>query len=64
MNLSEFKVIFWWEWSHRFIARIIGILYLIPLVYFTYILGFKKIKFIFHILSNMFSRIYWLVYGI
>ena len=44
MNLSEFKVIFWWEWSHRFIARIIGILYLIPLIYFTYILGFKKIK--------------------
>ena len=31
MNLNEFKVIFWWEWSHRFIARIIGILYLIPL---------------------------------
>ena len=47
MSLSEFKVIFWWEWSHRFIARIIGILYLIPLIYFTYILGFKKVKYLF-----------------
>ena len=49
MNLSEFKVIFWWEWSHRFIARIIGILYLIPLIYFTYILGFKKVKYLYFI---------------
>jgi len=47
MNLSEFKVIFWWEWSHRFLARIIGILYLIPLIYFTYILGFKKVKYLY-----------------
>ncbi len=47
MSLSEFKVIFWWEWSHRFIARIIGILYLIPLIYFTYILGFKKVKYLY-----------------
>jgi len=47
MSLSEFKVIFWWEWTHRFIARIIGILYLIPLIYFTYILGFKKVKYLY-----------------
>ena len=47
MNLSEFKVIFWWEWSHRFIARMIGILFLIPLIYFTYILGFKKVKYLY-----------------
>ena len=51
MSLSEFKVIFWWEWSHRFIARIIGILYLIPLIYFTYILGFKKVKYLYLIFS-------------
>ena len=24
MGLEEFKFIFWWEWSHRFLGRIIG----------------------------------------
>ena len=25
MNMQEFKVIFWWEWAHRFLGRLIGI---------------------------------------
>ena len=25
MNLSEFKTIFWWEWSHRLLGRVIGV---------------------------------------
>ena len=33
MTLSEFKVIYFWEWFHRFFARFIGVLYLIPLIY-------------------------------
>ena len=33
MTLSEFKVIYFWEWFHRFFARLIGVLYLIPLIY-------------------------------
>ena len=33
MILSEFKVIYFWEWFHRFFARLIGILYLVPLIY-------------------------------
>ena len=33
MTLSEFKVIYFWEWFHRFFARFIGLLYLIPLIY-------------------------------
>ena len=33
MVLSEFKVIYFWEWFHRFFARLIGILYLVPLIY-------------------------------
>jgi len=41
MSMHEFKVIFWWEWAHRFMGRLIGIAYLIPLIYFTF-----KIKFI------------------
>ena len=28
MTLSEFKIIFWWEWIHRFLARLIGITFL------------------------------------
>jgi len=35
MSLNEFKVIFWWEWAHRFLGRLIGIGFLIPLIYFS-----------------------------
>ena len=35
MTLSEFKVIFWWEWSHRQLGRLIGLSVLLPLIYFT-----------------------------
>jgi cytochrome c oxidase assembly protein subunit 15 len=34
MSLSEFKTIFWWEWSHRLIGRVIGAVYLFPFLYF------------------------------
>ena len=34
MTLSEFKIIFFWEYYHRFLGRIIGILFFIPLLYF------------------------------
>src|SRR5690606_17049149 len=34
MSLSEFKFIYWWEWSHRFLGRIIGIVFAVPLIYF------------------------------
>ena len=48
MTMSEFKIIFWWEWAHRFLGRLIGICYLLPLIYFTLKLGFKNfIKFYF-----------------
>ena len=43
MTLSEFKVIFWWEWAHRFFGRVIGLAFLIPLIFFTIKLGFKKL---------------------
>ena len=44
MSLDEFKVFFWWEWAHRFLGRIIGLFFLIPLIYFIFRLGFKKTK--------------------
>ena len=35
MSLGEFKVIFWWEWVHRQLGRLIGLTVLLPLIYFT-----------------------------
>ena len=43
MSLQEFKIIFWWEWAHRFLGRLIGISFLLPLLYFTFKVGFKKL---------------------
>ena len=44
MNLDEFKIIFWWEWAHRFLGRLIGLCFLIPLIYFAFKKGLKKTK--------------------
>ncbi len=41
MNLTEFKIIFYWEYFHRILGRFIGIFFLIPLLYFHFT---KKIK--------------------
>ena len=35
MSLDEFKYIFWWEWFHRFFARFIGIVFILPLIFFV-----------------------------
>ncbi len=43
MTLKEFKVIFWWEWAHRFLGRVIGLCFLIPLVYFSFKIKISKI---------------------
>jgi heme a synthase len=36
MNLAEFKTIFWWEWSHRLLGRVIGVAYLLPFLWFLW----------------------------
>ena len=33
MTLKEFKTIFWWEFIHRFLGRLIGIFFLLPLIF-------------------------------
>lgn len=33
-TLSDYKFIYFWEWFHRFIGRIIGIVFIIPFIYF------------------------------
>ena len=43
MTMKEFKVIFWWEWAHRFLGRLIGIGFLIPLIYFSFKIKIVKL---------------------
>jgi heme a synthase len=32
MSLLQFQFIYWWEWAHRFLGRIVGVVFLVPLV--------------------------------
>ena len=43
MTMNEFKIIFWWEWAHRFLGRLIGLYFIIPLIFFSFKLGFTKL---------------------
>ena len=44
MTLSEFKVIFWWEWAHRQLGRLIGLSVILPLIFFSIKNGFWILK--------------------
>jgi len=35
-TLSDYKFIYFWEWFHRFIGRIIGLVFIIPFIYFLF----------------------------
>lgn len=34
MTVDQFKGIYWWEWAHRLIARLLGVIYLLPFAFF------------------------------
>jgi cytochrome c oxidase assembly protein subunit 15 len=36
MTLDAFKTIYWWEWSHRLLGRLIGVAFILPLIYFAF----------------------------
>lgn len=36
MSLTEFKVIYFWEWFHRLWARSMGIIFIVPFIFFIY----------------------------
>ena len=55
MSLNEFKVIFYWEYAHRLLARFVGLFTLIPLILFS--LYFKNTQ---HY-SNKYYWIFFLV---
>lgn len=37
MTLEEFKTIFWWEWGHRNLGRLIGLAFFVPFVAFLFL---------------------------
>src|ERR1700722_12968526 len=36
MDLDAFKTIYWWEWTHRLIGRVIGVAFLLPFLWFLW----------------------------
>ena len=36
MSLRDFKTIYWWEWAHRLIGRVIGVVFFVPFVWFLW----------------------------
>jgi len=52
MTLDEFKIIFYWEYAHRFLARIVGLFSFLPLIFFT--LKFKS--------NKLYSNKYYLIF--
>ncbi len=37
MSLEAFKAIYWWEWGHRFLGRLIGLAFALPLAVFWFL---------------------------
>ena len=35
MSMAEFQFIYWWEWGHRFLGRLVGLAFVVPLVWFA-----------------------------
>jgi cytochrome c oxidase assembly protein subunit 15 len=36
MSLDAFKGIFWWEWSHRLLGRLLGVVFIVPFLWFAW----------------------------
>jgi len=42
MSLAAFKGIFWWEWTHRFLGRLLGFIFFVPFVWFAAVGAIKR----------------------
>ena len=42
MDLEAFKGIFWWEWTHRFLGRMLGVLFAVPFAWFAWTGAIKR----------------------
>ena len=54
MSLAEFKNIFWWEWSHRLLGRVIGMVYLLPFLWFLWM----------GVLTRELKKRLWVIFGL
>jgi heme a synthase len=36
MSLDDFRTIYWWEWTHRLLGRVVGAAFLLPFLYFLW----------------------------
>src|SRR6201996_1819124 len=54
LALSDFKMIFWWEFSHRLLGRVIGMVYLLPFLFFLWRGG----------MGSELKRRLWLIFGL
>jgi cytochrome c oxidase assembly protein subunit 15 len=54
MSLADFKAIYWWEWMHRLLGRVIGAAFLLPLLWFLW-KGWMEVGFL--------GRL-WLIFGV
>ena len=36
MSLDDFKTIYWWEWTHRLLGRVVGLVFLLPFLWFLW----------------------------
>jgi cytochrome c oxidase assembly protein subunit 15 len=36
MGLAAFKTIYWWEWTHRLLGRVVGAAFLLPFLFFLW----------------------------
>ncbi|MDA7831361.1 COX15/CtaA family protein [Candidatus Pelagibacter sp.] len=55
MSLDEFKIIYYWEYAHRLLARFVGLFTLVPLLFFS--IYFKSTQYY----SNKYYWIFFLV---
>jgi len=42
MTLEGFRGIFWWEWTHRFLGRLLGLIFFVPFVWFAAVGAIKR----------------------
>src|SRR6201996_5176250 len=42
MSLEQFQGIFWWEWTHRLLGRLLGVAFAVPFLFFAWKGAIKK----------------------
>ena len=58
MSLSEFQGIFWWEWGHRLLGRLVGVAFGLPFLFFL-LAGTPWVRGLFDGLPTIPRRLVW-----